>query len=534
MARQMKPAPLDTRPDLITRALAVVAPRAAMNRHKAVMKLRAYAAALPENNVRSKTRTKGGSPRREIAQGAKATRDSARDLVRNQPEAVALLSKLAAHLIADGIYPRAASPDTVVNERAQAAWDAWADDCDVSGVGSVYMAQVAAVRAWLMDGEAFILWRAGERDPYGTIEVLEADWCPLELDSETGTLPSEGLADGHVLVQGIELDASGRRAAIWLHETHPGERRARVRSYRRIPVDLIDHLFWPDRPGAQRGVSFFAPLIKRIDVIVALVQAGLDQARVQSMFGITVEREDTGADDAAATSPLQDAATDDGELVLEQGGQVLELKPGQTAKAFQATGAPANVQTQIQQQMTQAATAFMGLPAHMATGDVSRANYSSLRAAMIDFHLMLGQFQQLCIVPRIVRPAWQRRMKVAGMQATTITPAQLAALETCPAAYNPPPRAEVDPLKAATARTVDLATGRLTFPDMLAEIGKTEAEQVAAIAATLQAFDRIGFVAEWDRRKVSKAGVGQADPFIDTTGTPSTEGALPTDPELQP
>jgi lambda family phage portal protein len=526
MARQMKPAILETRPDLITRALAVVAPRAAMNRHKAVMRLRAYAAALPENNVRSRTRTRGGSPRKEIAQGAKATRDSARDLVRNQPEAVALLSKLAAHLIADGIYPRANSRTTAVNDAAQTAWDAWAEDCDVSGIGSVYMAQVAAVRAWLMDGEAFILWRpAGERDPYGTIEVLEADWCPLELDSDSRYLPTEPLADGHVLVQGIELNADGRRVAIWLYASHPGERSARVRDYRRIPIAQIDHLFWPDRPGAQRGVSFFAPVIKRLDVIVALVQAGLDQARVQSMFGITVEREDTGADDAAATSPLQDAATDDGELVLEQGGQVLELKPGQTAKAFQATGAPANVQSQIQQQMTQAATAFMGLPAHMATGDVSRANYSSLRAAMIDFHLMLQQFQMLCIIPRIVRPAWQRRMEVAAMQAARGGTKQLAALKSCPAAYNPPPRAEVDPLKAAAARTVDLATGRLTFPDMLAEIGKTEAEQIADIGNTLALLDRIGFVAEWDRRKVSKAGVGQADPFVDTAPNPATEEA---------
>lgn len=510
MARQMKPAPLDTRPDLITRALAVVAPKAAIKRHVAVMRMRAYAAALPGESVRSKTRTRGGSPRREIAQGAASLRDAARDLVRNQPEAVSLLSKLAAHLIADGIYPRAASPDTVVNKRAQAAWDGWAEDCDVSGVGSVYMAQVAAVRAWLMDGEAFILWRtAGETDPYGTVEVLEADWCPLDLDSDTGRRPSEPLADGHVLVQGIELDGNGRRVAIWLHETHPGERRARLRDYRRIPIDQIDHLFWPDRPGAQRGVSMFAPLIKRLDVIVALVQAGLDQARVQSMFGLTLEREDTGADDAAAPSPLQEAADELGELVLEQGGQVLELKPGQTAKAFQATGAPANVQAQITQQMTQAATAFMGLPAHMATGDVSRANYSSLRAAMIDFHLMLQQFQMLCIVPRIVRPAWQRRMQVAAMQATGVTPDVLAALKTCPAVYNPPPRAEVDPLKAAAARAADMASGRLSFADMLAEIGKTEAEQIGELASTLKLLDAAGFVASWDRRKVSESGVGQ-------------------------
>jgi lambda family phage portal protein len=509
MARTLKlNTSINTRPDLITRALAVVAPKAAMARHKAVMAMRAYAAALPQENVRSRTRTRGGSPRREIAQGAKPLRDAARDLVRNQPEAVALLSKLAAHLIADGIYPRANSRQSGVNALAQTAWDAWAEDCDVSGVGSVYMAQFAAVRAWLMDGEAFILWRpAGEKDPYGTVEVLEADWCPLDLDSENGVLPTAGIADGHTLVQGIELDRNGRRVAIWLYTSHPGERRARVRDHRRIPIEQIDHLFWPDRPGAQRGVSFFAPLIKRIDVIVALVQAGLDQARVQSMFGVAIEREDDP--ETNASSPIQDAADADGELVLEQGGQILELKPGQTAKAFQATGAPANVQAQIQREMAQAATAFMGLPAHMATGDVSQANYSSLRAAIIDFHLLLDQFQKLCIIPRIVRPAWKRRMEVAAMSATSVSPARLVALKTCSAAYNPPPRAEVDPLKAAAARTVDLATGRLTYPDMLAEIGKTEAEQIADIGRTLALLDSIGFVAEWDRRKVSKAGVGQ-------------------------
>jgi capsid protein len=84
-------------------------------------------------------------------------------------------------------------------------------------------------------------------------------------------------------------------------------------------------------------------------------------------------------------------------------------------------------------------------------------------------------------------------------------------LHTCPAVYNPPPRAEVDPLKAAAARSADLAMGRLSWPDMLAEIGKTADEQVADIAAALKLLDKIGFVADWDRRKVSKAGVGQAD-----------------------
>ena len=67
------------------------------------------------------------------------------------------------------------------------------------------------------------------------------------------------------------------------------------------------------------------------------------------------------------------------------------------------------------------------------------------------------------------------------------------------------------PLKAAAARSADLAMGRLSWPDMLAEIGKTADEQTADIAAALKLLDSIGFVADWDRRKVSKAGVGQAD-----------------------
>ena len=52
--------------------------------------------------------------------------------------------------------------------------------------------------------------------------------------------------------------------------------------------------------------------------------------------------------------------------------------------------------------------AGLGVPAFMVSGNVSRANYSSLRAALITFKANLEAIQHNVLVPQLLAPIWRR------------------------------------------------------------------------------------------------------------------------------
>jgi hypothetical protein len=57
------------------------------------------------------------------------------------------------------------------------------------------------------------------------------------------------------------------------------------------------------------------------------------------------------------------------------------------------------------------------VPYHLMTGDVSQANYSSLRAAMNGSYSMVDDWQQNEVLPMLCLPAVQRRMQVSALRA---------------------------------------------------------------------------------------------------------------------
>src|SRR5690606_15292551 len=88
------------------------------------------------------------------------------------------------------------------------------------------------------------------------LQVLEADFLD-EMKS--------GTSGGNQIIQGIEFDALGRRAAYWLHQEHPGASTGmRSLESKRIPAEDVIHVFLPKRAGQARGYSWLAPIMQRL------------------------------------------------------------------------------------------------------------------------------------------------------------------------------------------------------------------------------------------------------------------------------
>src|SRR3546814_20948199 len=56
----------------------------------------------------------------------------------------------------------------------------------------------------------------------------------------------------------------------------------------------------------------------------------------------------------------------------------------------------------------QGLAAGLGLPEHLLSGDLTGANYSSLRAGLLPFRPRVEQIQYGTLVPPFLRPVWRR------------------------------------------------------------------------------------------------------------------------------
>ena len=68
-------------------------------------------------------------------------------------------------------------------------------------------------------------------------------------------------------------------------------------------------------------------------------------------------------------------------------------------------------------------SASLGLPYHLVTGDVRQANYSSLRAELVEFRRRVEQLQHGVITHQLCRPVWARWLETAVLAGALELPA---------------------------------------------------------------------------------------------------------------
>lgn len=126
--------------------------------------------------------------------------------------------------------------------------------------------------------------------------------------------------------------------------------------------------------------------------------------------------------------------------------------------------------------------AGLGVPVFTLSGDLSGANYSSLRAGLIPFLQRMEQVQYHVLVPQFLNPVWR---EVARWAATN---GDLPAFESDPrrflkAEWLPPRPLQVDPLKDVQATVAELEAGLVSRKKAVAERGWALADLDAEIAA---------------------------------------------------
>jgi hypothetical protein len=271
-------------------------------------------------------------------------------------------------------------------------------------------------------------------------------------------------ANGNEVRQGVEVDAWGRPVGYWIWNHHPTDysRGTRVREF--VPADQIVHQFIRRRAGQTMGVPWFAPVLIDERMLQGFQEASVTNARVgaTNTFFLKMNPE-------AASEPGVKALDADINLEAEPGvGQI--LPPGYDVAQWNPKYPNA--------EFDPFRTAILGSLAtglrvsHMTlTGDLSGANYSSMRAGLLperDAWRLLHGWHTRGFHRRVYR-AWLRAGVLAG------------AIDVAPRDLEKVLRADtwqtrgfpwVDPQADIQARLMEVDAGINTLTNICAEEGR--------------------------------------------------------------
>jgi lambda family phage portal protein len=399
-----------------------------------------------------------------ISAGVVAVRQRSRHAsINNQWLANGVAAWVAA-LIGAGITAAPAIADALPQ------WTRWVDGADADGLTDFYGIQSSAARALVVDGEAFLHMLPG---PAGELRVrqLSADQIDFSLTRE--------LRDGSRIVNGVEFGPDGSRRAYHVLP-YADPLNLSVAPSTRVDAADICHVFRPVFPGQVRGIPWAAPILLALNELDQLTDALLVGAKVAAMHcGFIVDMNSTGGlpFDGTQTGSLLNASLEPGVLrVLPSGLDVRFSNPQQS-----------NAAIDLAKLTLRSVAAGLQIPEYLLTGDLSAANYSSLRAARIQYKRLVEQCQFHCIIPRFLRPAYRRwlmteilagRVDAAGFEND---PESTLAVE-----FYPPAWEGVDAEKDARAEIELIAAGLKSRRQAVAERGYAVESLDAEIAADRQ------------------------------------------------
>jgi lambda family phage portal protein len=406
----------------------------------------------------------------EIGVSASAIRRRARAAAANNPHLAAAASAWATNLVGYGVQPTPQHADAAARAALLDYWRVWTPRADLAGILAMPAILETAARALVVDGEAFFRLIA-------TSDGLRLQQIPAELVSDE----SRELAGGGAIVNGVELDATGRRVAFWIYPASPLLNG--VLSPVRIPASEILHVFRPLLPGQTRGVSGFAPVLLRAHELDQLCDALLVGAKIGAMFaGVVTDMNATGPNPFTADAERNG---NDFQSGLEPG--TLKVLPSGFDVKF---GVPRQAQqtAEFVRHQIRSIAAGLGLPAHLISADLSEANYGSLRAGMIAFRQAAEAVQHNCLVPMLLQPTWERLVALGTLRGDLVDLGD----DAFRVDWLFPRAPWLDPQKDAQAEAAMIAAGLKSRRQAVAELGFSVEQLDQEIASDRQRETALG------------------------------------------
>ncbi len=493
------------------RLLGVFSPKAAFDRAQWRMRAnvlpqmmaRYYEAARPQ---RSTYGWLAGftSANAETFGGLVTLRARSRELVRNNSYMRKAIGTLTGDCTGAGVMVRPRTGDVAIDKRITALWADWAGTnvCDAEGHYNIYGLQKLAVRSFFEGGETLI-----RRIPRPRSAGLKVPLQLMVLEGDYLDYTKNGLLTAGKIVQGVELDADGIRRNLWMFPEHPGEMAVAHRpTYQSMPVPAssVIHLYEKERPGQQRGVAWAYAAMMALRHIGDYKEAELLRKRLEACFAaIVVNPEgvsDPATGDVGVTPQITDLAGNRAESI--EPAMFYYAKGGSDIKFPQPSNTGVGYAAYLDTELHSVAAGLL-MTYELLTGDLSKVNYSSLRAGMVAYRRLMTQLQWTTIIPVAFDPLYRDFIDTAA--AAGLLP--LDTPYTCE--WSPPAWEAIDPLKDAAADQINVRSLFKTQAEVMSERGGDWQTMVAEQAAFNDVADKAGLVLDSDPRKTAAGGKAQ-------------------------
>lgn len=375
----------------------------------------------------------------EVAAGLSLVGSRAAYQAVNNPYIVNAVNNLDAALVGTGARPNARSDQ---RRQLHFSFERFAEAADYSGRTNFGGLQSQIARDMIIRGEGLAVL-------HNTADSLQIQVIPPDhLDAAK----TEILGDGRQIVQGVEFDAAGRRVAYWIFPERPHSVFADHTPAVRVDAADVLHVFHPIAPGQVRGLSWLAPAILTSSEFEQYRDALLLAAKMGAMNAAFItDTSDTGGEEDLFSEPVWEP------------GAITRLPLGTDVKFSapeQLKDAPALMRMNLQ-----ALAAALGVPEFLLSGDLTGANYSSLRAGLIPFRARIDQVQHNTLVPQFLRPVWRRWLALEILAGRIDAPADT------PCDWIMPRPQQVDPAKDLAATEKALALGLTSRTHAINELG---------------------------------------------------------------
>jgi lambda family phage portal protein len=456
--------------------------------------------------------------------GGDTLRARARQIVRSNPYASNAADSFVSNAVGCGIKPSSLVSDIKIKDQIQDLWAEWVYEADADGLTDFYGLQGLAARAMFEAGECFVRFRPRRPSDGLTVplqlQVLEAEFLPFS--------KTEIADNGNQIRCGIEFNAIGQRVAYYFYKKHPGDSTDTTNNgdLVRVPADQVLHLYRPLRPGQIRGVPWISPALVKLYLLDQYDDAELDRKKVAALFAGFITK------NAPEDNLLGEGAAD-GHGASVAGlspGMMQVLLPGEDIK-FSNPADVGNSYEPFQYRTTLAVSAAMGEPYANVTGDLRYANYSSIRAGIVEYRRRLEQFQDATLIFQFCRPIWQRWMSDAVLAGALNLPG--FAVNPRPflkVKWIPPKWDWVDPLKDRQAEQIAQQMGWKAPSDIIEEEGSDVDETFSRIAQDQKRAESLGINLD---QIVMNPPKGESDTQPDPTGTAEAEKEIDPPPAKQ-
>lgn len=450
-----------------------------------------YAAAVPGRRANSWVAS--GSDADTAAMRRQRLAWITRDMIRNTPYAARAKDVIANNTVGDGIIPKIVTTAPALQTAALEMIERHLDTTtiDASGVNNLYGIQRLVIGAVVESGEVFIRRRRRfpqDGIPYNfQLQVLESDYLD---EARRGRAEN-----GNEIREGIEYDVVGKRVAYYFFDAHPGSQvsfRSRVGS-RRVPAEDVAHVFRQDRPGQQRGVSWFSSVALQLQDAADHQDAQLMRQKIAACFSVFI----TSPDEQGIT----DATKEDMVSKLSPGA-IMQISGGQEVK-FATPPGPEGYE-EFTRSVHRSVAAGLGITYEALTGDLSNVNFSSARMGRMEMDRNVSSWQWTMMIPQFMDKLaqWMLDAWFAQSGDRRVLRSRIQ--------WVPPHRILVDPTREIPALANKVRAGFASRSGVVRELGFDPERLIKEIKADAVEADELELIFSSDARRTSATGVRQS------------------------